>query len=80
MSRASGRRKSSLKGTSTFKEPPGPILKFQWSISAAKLQLLKDRSSTNLPSIDGGRSKRKLFAVFSSHTGKQMTDVKQKSH
>jgi hypothetical protein len=75
MSSFRSRRKSSLKGVSDSKEPPGTILKFQWSISAAHLALLEESSSVTLPSIDGDQSQQKLGAVSSSVGGNYNSDI-----
>ncbi|CAF0998910.1 unnamed protein product [Rotaria sp. Silwood1] len=60
MSRLSSRRNLSLKELSTFNEPPGSNLMFQWSISAADSPCLADNSSVILPSINTTRSQRKV--------------------
>jgi len=69
MSRRLNRRKYSRKAVSPFKELAGPILKFQWSLSAAHLDLLEDNSSVILPSIDTNHSQRKIFPASSSVAG-----------
>lgn len=66
MSRSVGRRKSSLKAINLHKEPPGPILKFKWSLSAAHLALLQENTTPILPSVDSDRIQRPIGPTRSS--------------
>ena len=66
MSRSVGRRKSSLKGITMHREPPGPILKFKWSLSAAHLALLQENSTPVLPAIVPDRVQRPTRPTRSS--------------
>lgn len=66
MSRSVGRRKSSLKSIALHREPPGPMLKFKWSLSAAHLALLEDNSTVVLPALVSDRTQRKVSPTRSS--------------